>query len=131
MFLMDIKLDNGKVYCLIEGLSGCCGIVLIYYIRFYPTTPSRILKLYKDFHEYLTATWGSASYKDTDNSGDTKPRELHRCKLLISDAMYGEEEDMRWYPAQFCRKMGWDEIGTPCLNPSSNNKVIMFEWNRP
>lgn len=121
------KSEHGKVKYNLTMLPGCCGIALVYNVDFIINNneeywnKTKIIKhrklLFKQFNKFLTRS--------------TKPFDLNRCKIIISDSTNRAPDDSDLYtPVDFCTYMKWKKIGTRRYNPKSGNHIQLWEKNR-
>lgn len=104
---MRASLDSGVVTFDVDKLDGCCGVAVVYCVRFYPN-PRKTKKLYEEFHDYLLNYMGHY--------------DLARPKILIADKVGGDLY-------KFCIHNEWLQ-GEETPDPKSGNKVTMFEYDR-
>ena len=115
-----LRTDNGAVQYKHNGLSSCCGIVVIHNVSFGNIKEGMKSVFYKEFDEHLRKRSGVNELR-----GDW---DMDRGVLMMSDAVGGESNQGGTDKPciyDMCTTLGWD-ISNEYYNPRSGNKVVTF-----
>ena len=139
-----IEFDN--LVCIsIMNMPYCCGVSIIYGLSIpyelkydgssghHDDDDYSVSGLLKELHYFLTDGERWAEYDDWDEESDVNYMDsianiLNRCKLVVFDAVGGEngqESGSLWRMATENR---WSQMGDSTHNPNSGNLVTTYEW---
>jgi len=112
----SFKTKHGAVKYLSRGLSGCCGIGVVFNVIFGRLSDDHSV-FYKEFENHLKTIEDDI---------------LNRGAIMMSDAVGGEEDrEYRGIPCIYsmCETLDWDK-SEPVYNPRSGNNVVTFIMER-
>lgn len=121
MSILKIMNQYGSVRATVIMLPGCCGIALVYNVRFRVKGKNR--KYIHEGNEYKKSLNTLHQAFDQMLKNDKEPFHLNRARVLMADRVGGEIDG-------FVNSVkGWKR-GRTIYNPKSCNKTRTYECSR-
>jgi hypothetical protein len=106
------ELNEGRVTGQIDQMHGCCGVAMLYHVRFRHHPLNTAEDLYRAFHKWLM------NKPFTETGSD----HFGRAVYCMTDNTKGEI-------AKFCEVAGWEASG-PIYNHRSGHRIKLYWLNR-